>query len=457
MLSDASRVSQRDGKLSNELQKKLARQRDLNSKSDEKHTSLSQQQKENKTPDDNTSKRKNETELDKKLTRRRILNGEADKTERLSQFGGASTQSSTPKKKRTTIFNLEQRLANEELFQVDSKLLAFHYECLVDTVKSELTLRGKSFSDIVHFIVNFSDMVRKEISAQCAHVHISGQDDLVPVLLNVFVRAMVGPRRLQLGLFDSILERDSINSLTEADQTIISNIKSIVDTAHNWLVVNRFIDLRSSVTGSVDVKIVMFGTYNTGKSSLIERYVKGAFSGQTEPTIGWDVQSKSAVMHGVDCKAMVWDTAGQERYHAITENFLRGVDGVVVVYDACDQSVIPEQERLRLKKLLSDESVPTVLFGNKSDLLGADEKAALLKKYRKKSHFIGSALTGESVDEAFLFITASALERKMATETIEMGTNGCNGKMTSTIKLGSPKGTSARLQQAQPTDSSCCL
>jgi hypothetical protein len=55
-------------------------------------------------------------------------------------------------------------------------------------------------------------------------------------------------------------------------------------------------------------------------------------------------------------------------------------------------------------------SVPTVLFGNKSDLLSAKCRHALLSKFRKKSHFIGSALTGEDVEDAFHFITASALE-----------------------------------------------
>jgi Ras-related protein Rab-11B len=462
MLCESSRVTKEERKQSNELQNKLARRRGLNGEGgvDQVSTPL---QKENEIPTKNTStspKRKHETELDKKLTRRRILNGEGHKTERLSQFGGVANQSSPQKKKRTTIFNLEQRLVEEELFHVDFNMVSFTYDAIVESVKSALTLRGKRSADIIQFILNLSHLVRREITTQCNDAQMHGQDDLVPVLLNVFVRAMVGPGRIHLCLFDSILERDSSSTLTETDLTMISNMKSIADTAHNWLVVNHFIDLSPPVSGSVDVKIVMFGSYNAGKSSLIERHVSGTFSGNTAPTIGWDVQTKTTVIHGLECKAVVWDTAGQERYHAITENFLRGVDGVVVVYDACNESVVPEQERLQLKKLLRDDSVPTVLFGNKSDLLSAKCRDALLKKYRKKSHFIGSALTGEGVEDAFHFVTASALERKLAddmTETVSEE-QGVTPAQSSTIRLGqAPSVQTPSSSSSSSVQSACCL
>jgi hypothetical protein len=205
-------------------------------------------------------------------------------------------------------------------------MVSFTNDGIVESVKSALTLRGKSSTDIIEFILNLSQLVRREITTQCNDVQIQGQDDLVPVLLIVFVRAMVGPGRIHLCLFDSILERDSSSTLTETDLTIISNMKSIADTAHNWLVVNHFIDLSPWVFGCEDCDVRV---HNFGNSSLIERHVSGTFSGNTAPTIGWDVQAKRTVIHGLECKAVVCNTAGQER--------------------------------LQLKKLLRDDySVPTV-------------------------------------------------------------------------------------------------
>ena len=444
----------RGRRVSNELQKKLARRRDLNGEASDMSQGITNVRPNVPncpcTPATSTSpKRKNETELDKKLTRRRILNGEGRLSERLSQCGGAVSETPSPtKRKRTTLFNLEQRLLKEELFEVIPELSTFQYGNIVDSVQSKLTLHGNTTSAISHFLVSLNRLITTEFSSQLNGFMISTQDDIVPILLNVFVRAMVGPRHIHLSVFDAILDRDSYGCMPEHDKTIISNIKAVADTAHNWLVVNHFIDLSPPVSGSVDVKIVMFGSYGTGKTALIERYTTGTFSGETSPTIGLDVQSKVCVMYGIECKAVVWDTAGQERFHAITENFLRGVDGVMVVYDACRPGVMPEKERLQLKKLLQDETVPTVLFGNKMDLLLNRE---VQLRYRKPSHFLGSALTGENVEEAFRFLTAAALERKLSSM-VDMGAGEQSGEnCRKAVKLH------AQDKLSSSSSAGCCL
>lgn len=87
-----------------------------------------------------------------------------------------------------------------------------------------------------------------------------------------------------------------------------------------------------------------------------------------------------------------------------------------IVYDASsDSGVDPEEQREGLAYLVPP-SFPTVLFGNKVDKI-EDEKLIMAMKVRKRdkkaSHFLGSALTGENVEEAFDHLVRQIAQRKL--------------------------------------------
>jgi Ras-related protein Rab-7A len=76
----------------------------------------------------------------------------------------------------------------------------------------------------------------------------------------------------------------------------------------------------SSSTQRKTLKIVILGDSGVGKTSLMNRYSTGKFTGQYKATIGADFLSKDNVVvtdlfgqrHLVTLQ--IWDTAGQERY-----------------------------------------------------------------------------------------------------------------------------------------------
>jgi len=81
------------------------------------------------------------------------------------------------------------------------------------------------------------------------------------------------------------------------------------------------------MSNSLEAKIVVLGSQGVGKTSLVHRYVKNAFTPPTTTsTIGASFLTKRVV--DIDTSTVVrlqiWDTAGQERFRSISKLYYRG-------------------------------------------------------------------------------------------------------------------------------------
>jgi hypothetical protein len=81
------------------------------------------------------------------------------------------------------------------------------------------------------------------------------------------------------------------------------------------------------MANSLEAKIVVLGSQGVGKTSLVHRYVKNAFTPpDTQSTIGASFLTKRVV--DIDSSTIVrlqiWDTAGQERFRSISKLYYRG-------------------------------------------------------------------------------------------------------------------------------------
>jgi Ras-related protein Rab-7A len=133
------------------------------------------------------------------------------------------------------------------------------------------------------------------------------------------------------------------------------------------------------------LKIVILGDSGVGKTSLMNRYAHGKFTGQYKATIGADFLSKDDVV--IDtyagrtlCTLQIWDTAGQERFQSLGAGFYRGADACLLVYDVTDPHSLDNLDHWRKEFLdqvgfgiggggLGDASAqfPFVVLGNKID------------------------------------------------------------------------------------------
>lgn len=164
------------------------------------------------------------------------------------------------------------------------------------------------------------------------------------------------------------------------------------------------------------LKILLIGNSNTGKSSLLIRFVDGEFDADIGTTIGVDFKKKRVSYAGMDATLTVWDTAGQERFRTLTSGYYRGAHGVILVYDVSDRESFDALEHVWLKELdqyKSHDEVVTMLVANKIDLrnrqVSREEGLAFAKRHSML--FIeASALTRKGVKQAFDELTAKILD-----------------------------------------------
>lgn len=130
------------------------------------------------------------------------------------------------------------------------------------------------------------------------------------------------------------------------------------------------------MANSLEAKIVVLGSQGVGKTSLVHRYVKNAFTPpSTQSTIGASFLTKRVV--DIDTSTVVrlqiWDTAGQERFRSISKLYYRGANAAVLCYDITDPQSFEEMGRWlkELKTNLGDDIILHIV-GTKSDVVAED-------------------------------------------------------------------------------------
>ena len=114
-------------------------------------------------------------------------------------------------------------------------------------------------------------------------------------------------------------------------------------------------------------KIVIIGNTNSGKTSILNRYVYRKFTVNVPTTIGIEFVHKDM---GDETKIVFWDTAGQERYQSLMSSYYRGAHAIMFLYDVADRSSFEDLHKW-WREYLSYSCVQecaTMLVGNKVDL-----------------------------------------------------------------------------------------
>lgn len=165
-------------------------------------------------------------------------------------------------------------------------------------------------------------------------------------------------------------------------------------------------------------KIVLVGDSGVGKSNLLSRFTRNAFTTDEKSTIGVEFATRVIPMaDSKKIKAQIWDTAGQERYRAITNAYYRGALGAMLVYDVTKQTTFENIPRwLRELREYANRDIVLVLVGNKADLVDksqrqvTEEQAKQLAAEYDLPFMEASAKTGNNVDEAFTLIVKNIYE-----------------------------------------------
>lgn len=157
-------------------------------------------------------------------------------------------------------------------------------------------------------------------------------------------------------------------------------------------------------------KVAVVGDGRVGKTTLIKRFTQGSFEKEYIKSIGAQLSAYVEEIDGERIKLLFWDIAGQDSFHFLRPAFFNNSKAAIIVYSL-------EENRLGKKSFDHIQewheeitkycgNVPTVVFGNKVDLLDEDKlDKSKIQDIVDENNFLGnyitSAKTGYGLIKAF--------------------------------------------------------
>ena len=129
------------------------------------------------------------------------------------------------------------------------------------------------------------------------------------------------------------------------------------------------------MSNSEQIKIVIIGEANVGKSSILVRYIADSYQDTGNPTIGVAFLSKDVTIRGINVSMNIWDTAGQERFGSLAKMYSRDANAIILVYDITSKATFEKMKAWyhSLQQEKFDEGVIFAIAGNKEDLCCSEE------------------------------------------------------------------------------------
>ena len=163
------------------------------------------------------------------------------------------------------------------------------------------------------------------------------------------------------------------------------------------------------------INIIIIGDTNVGKTTLMKRYINDKFTENIIPSLGIELYRKIKEINGKKYLIKIWDTCGQERFKALTQNYYRNADGVMILFDSNNiKSFQNLNFWLNSLKEYSSKNYPLIIIGTKSDLpinVHDNDINNFCNLYNIK-WFRTSAKTGENISISFDFLTQEIINIK---------------------------------------------
>ena len=119
----------------------------------------------------------------------------------------------------------------------------------------------------------------------------------------------------------------------------------------------------------LNLKLILIGDSNVGKTTILLNYIQNDFNEFMNPTLGLENRVKIVDIKGFKAKVQIWDTAGQEKFNALTQQFFRNTDGILLIFDLTDKNSFNNIKKWLIDvKANSDHSIKKILIGNKADM-----------------------------------------------------------------------------------------
>lgn len=121
-----------------------------------------------------------------------------------------------------------------------------------------------------------------------------------------------------------------------------------------------------------EFKIILIGSTSVGKTSIFNKFITGEFPLNIKSTINIECKTKFLkIDNNLFVKLIIWDTCGVEIFRAVTKQYYKGAQAVILVFDLTDQKSFNDLNSTWLKdvKNYADKNVQILIVGNKLDLI----------------------------------------------------------------------------------------
>lgn len=155
-------------------------------------------------------------------------------------------------------------------------------------------------------------------------------------------------------------------------------------------------------------KVCLLGDFSVGKTSLVRRFVEGRFDDRYLSTIGVKISRKELERETHTLNLLIWDLAGSEEFEHVSQRYLLGASGALIVCDLTRPDTVAVLEDYAEQMTAMNPDVAIVLIGNKVDLVEEraveDDTIAAAAEALGRPWLLTSAKSGEKVDDAFLLL-----------------------------------------------------
>ena len=168
----------------------------------------------------------------------------------------------------------------------------------------------------------------------------------------------------------------------------------------------------------IKLKLIVGGAKDTGKTSLIRRYISGTFHESTKSTIGVDFMTKSMELDGKKLNLSIWDFGGEKKFRSLFPAYLSGASGALLLYDITSRASFTDlTDWLKLIQSASGKVIK-LLIGSKQDLeefrqIQPEEVAQFCQQNHIELNMECSSKTGKNVDKIFTTITQEILRTNL--------------------------------------------